>query len=56
MADQEVKMTKVELPDGQDKFAVVIDNVLSKEECEHLIEMTEKQGYDAALLNVGDSV
>lgn len=35
------------------KFAVLLHNVLSKEECEKLIEESEKNGYEQALVNIG---
>lgn len=50
-------VTRVKLPQCYgDKFAVIIDHVLTKEECDALIEMTENTdglGYGTALLNVG---
>lgn len=55
----ELKVQRVKLPKcyGSKKFAVIIDNVLSAEECERLIGMTENTkaglGYDTALLNIG---
>ncbi len=31
----------------------VLENVFTPKECQELIELSEKRGYDAALLNVG---
>jgi len=36
------------------RYACTLDNVLSPGECEALIAETEKKGYTAALLNMGD--
>jgi hypothetical protein len=47
---------KIVLPGSEKnkaKFAVVIRNALSQEECQQLIDRTEAQGYIAALVNVG---
>eukprot|EP01031_Cornospumella_fuschlensis_P026123 gene26124-31544_t len=38
---------------GHSQFAIVIDNVLSQEECRRWIEETEKAGYGQAMVNVG---
>lgn len=35
------------------QFAIVIENVLSEEECKKWIEDTENKGYELALVNVG---
>ena len=34
-----------------DIFCVLLENVLTHEECEELIKMTEKHGYSEALIN-----
>lgn len=39
---------RIKLPDNQTDFAGVIRNVLTPEECLHLIAMTEKVGYEQA--------
>jgi hypothetical protein len=46
---------KVPLPCKSDvsKFAIVIKDVFSKEECDVMIADTESKGYGTALLNVG---
>lgn len=38
---------------GRNKLAFVLHNVLTKEECQALIERSEKQGYGEALINSG---
>jgi predicted 2-oxoglutarate/Fe(II)-dependent dioxygenase YbiX len=38
---------------AEHKYAVVLHNVLSEDECKRLIEATEERGYERALLNVG---
>ena len=38
---------------GFRKFAVVLDDVFSEEECEELIAITESREYHPALINVG---
>jgi len=45
----------VPLPDPLDKgkLAFVLYNVFSKEECDDLIELSEKGGYEPALVNIG---
>jgi predicted 2-oxoglutarate/Fe(II)-dependent dioxygenase YbiX len=49
------KFSKVPLPCKSDsgKFAIVIKNTFSEEECAEMIRETESRGYEAALLNVG---
>lgn len=37
-------------PHKQDAFAIVIDDVFTKEECQEMIDMTEKIGYTEALV------
>ncbi|XP_066936902.1 uncharacterized protein [Clytia hemisphaerica] len=37
----------------EEYFALVIDNFMTKSECEELIKLTESVGYDQALVNVG---
>ncbi|GMH97550.1 hypothetical protein TrST_g6727 [Triparma strigata] len=41
-------LERISLPDGNPDFAGVIRNVLSKEECQHLIKCSEKVGYEQA--------
>ena len=36
-----------------DKFCVVLDNILTTEECKNLIELSERRDYEKALVNVG---
>ena len=38
---------------SDDYLAIIVDNFLSKEECEHLIKVTEATGYNEALVNIG---
>jgi hypothetical protein len=35
------------------KFVIVIDNILSEDECMRLIQLSENAGYEDALVNVG---
>jgi hypothetical protein len=37
-------------PGRKDAFAIVVDNLFSKEECSHLIELSNAKGYDEALV------
>ena len=39
---------------SDDYLALIVDNFLSKAECEHLIKITEARGYEEALVNIGD--
>lgn len=41
------------LPWSPQAIAFVLDNVVTEEECRHLIAETERRGYIAALINVG---
>lgn len=45
----------IELPNRRDhgKFVKVFKNVFTTEECNKLIERTEAQGFEAALVNIG---
>jgi hypothetical protein len=55
-APQEMVAERVELPGStgnKQKFAVVVRNVLSLDECQALIDRTESEGYEKALVNVG---
>ena len=49
--------TEVSLPllgaEKDERLAFVLDNVLTEAECSDLIKVTEEQGYEPALLNVG---
>ena len=49
--------TEVSLPllgeKKDERLAFVLDNVLTEAECSELIKVTEEQGYEPALLNVG---
>ena len=54
----EIVKTEVSLPPGfggvkTDKLAFILDNVLTEAECSDLIQITEDQGYEPALINVG---
>jgi len=39
---------------SKDYLALVIDNFLSKAECDELIKITEAKGYEQALVNIGN--
>eukprot|EP01032_Pedospumella_encystans_P011645 gene11645-13531_t len=41
--------------EGSDKFCVVLHNILTPEECAHLIDLSERKGYGPALVNVGNN-
>ena len=43
----------VELPWAPDATCFTIENVLSDDECEQLIALSERRGYEQALVNVG---
>jgi predicted 2-oxoglutarate/Fe(II)-dependent dioxygenase YbiX len=52
----EPTVTDVEISERFSKrkfFALIIDNVLSPEECEEVIRVTEERGYGQAMVNVG---
>eukprot|EP00053_Salpingoeca_punica_P006332 m.60190 g.60190 ORF g.60190 m.60190 type:complete len:245 (+) comp13643_c0_seq1:217-951(+) len=49
--DRIVKRT-VQVPDQPGRVAFVLEDVLSKQECERLIEVSERVGYRAALVSV----
>jgi len=51
----QVTMKRIDLSgwEGSEKFCVVLDNVLTPEECKNLIDRTERKGYEAAMVNVG---
>ena len=48
-------VVKVSLPRSSDaaKFAIVVKDVFSQQECISMIEETEKIGYEQALVNIG---
>lgn len=50
-----IEKINVSLPNPADanKLAFILLNVFSKEECERWIELSEKRGYDQALVNTG---
>ncbi|CAL1535961.1 unnamed protein product [Lymnaea stagnalis] len=53
-ADRNIVKEEIVLPEGEKgKLAFVLHNVISREECQSIIDDTEKRGYDVALLNVG---
>jgi hypothetical protein len=37
----------------RETISFVLEDVFTKQECDELIEMSEKKGYEPALLNVG---
>mmetsp|Transcript_231 Transcript_231/g.278 ORF Transcript_231/g.278 Transcript_231/m.278 type:complete len:262 (+) Transcript_231:29-814(+) len=39
--------------EGKNRFAIVVHNVFTPEECQALIQRSEDQGYEAALVNIG---
>ena len=47
---------RVELPWAPDATCFTIENVLSDDECEQLIALSERRGYEQALVNVGNGV
>ena len=54
----EIVQTKVNLPlsfgaEKDGRLAFILDNVLTEAECADLIKITEDQGYEPALINVG---
>ena len=52
---EDSSVVKVLLKDPRDKnkLAIVVKNVFTKQECENLIDRTEKAGYVEALVNIG---
>ena len=50
-----IEKINVPLPNPADanKLAFILLNVFSKEECERWIELSEKRGYEQALVNTG---
>ena len=56
--EMEIVQTEVSLPllfggEKNKKLAFILDNVLTEAECSDLIKITEDQGYEPALVNVG---
>eukprot|EP00388_Colpodella_angusta_P036999 GDKK01040429.1.p1 GENE.GDKK01040429.1~~GDKK01040429.1.p1 ORF type:complete len:343 (-),score=1.83 GDKK01040429.1:191-1219(-) len=51
----QVTMKRVDLSEweGTEKFCIILDNVLTPEECKILIDHSERKGYEPALVNVG---
>jgi len=47
---------RVELPWAPDATCFTIEHVLSDDECEQLIALSERRGYELALVNVGNGV
>lgn len=47
---------RVELPWAPDATCFTIEHVLSDDECEQLIALSERRGYEQALVNVGNGV
>ena len=47
---------RVELPWAPDATCFTIENVLSDDECEQLIALSERRGYEQALVNVGNGI
>ena len=47
----EIKITDLKF----DKFAIILDNVFTKEECDNLIKLSEKipENYELAKINIG---
>lgn len=39
--------------EGSDKFCVLLHNILTPEECFHLVDLSERKGYEPALVNAG---
>jgi hypothetical protein len=39
--------------EGENRFAIVVHNVYTHEECQALIDRSESKGYEAALVNIG---
>jgi len=52
---EHLKCYKIELPfaHSKNKWCVLIPGVLSKTECDEMIAMSEEQGYEDALVNIG---
>ena len=52
---KDLKCEKIELPYGysRGRWCVLIRNVLTKQECDDLIKLSEEQGYEDALVNIG---
>jgi hypothetical protein len=56
-AAKQLEAVRVPLPGSkkmtENKYALTIDHVMTESECKELIELTEKKGYEPALVNVG---
>ncbi|CAG8560436.1 16878_t:CDS:1, partial [Racocetra fulgida] len=48
-----VDLTPLDIPDYKNICAFTIDNVCTPEECDALIKLSETDGYEAALVNIG---
>jgi len=51
----QVKVRKVDVSawEESDKFAFILDNVLSADECKKFIELSESKGYEQVTINIG---
>lgn len=50
-----VKIERIDVSkwEGSDKFCVLLHNILSREECQQLANLADRQGFEKALVNVG---
>ncbi|KAM9965431.1 hypothetical protein ACTFIW_005247 [Dictyostelium discoideum] len=51
--NKKLKVNRV-LKKYKDLYAITIENVFTKEECEELIRLSEEKGYEPALVNIGN--
>ncbi|KAN0029876.1 hypothetical protein ACTA71_008013 [Dictyostelium dimigraforme] len=51
--DKKLKVNHV-LKKNKDLYAITIENVFTKEECEELIKLSEEKGFEPALVNIGN--
>lgn len=54
-AESKYPVTHLSLPNQEErgKFAIILDNVFSDKECQELIDLSERYGYELAMINVG---
>ena len=54
---QKVDFSKTDLPENADLYAVILDNVLTAEECQHLVAAAEASNngvWEQAMVNIGN--
>ena len=50
---RQITKTTYRPPDAENSLAFILDGVFTPSECEEWIQLTESQGYEPALVNIG---